>query len=257
MRWLKAVNNSVLLWDAMKYTCSTFPSAGIQLQGKSGYNVPTTHSKADTSLAPHFLFGDSQRMHLEELLNKTHLQWWFTQSLCPRELRQKSQQQLKLQLHWSPQKPSHAEIPDPRLLCLTNSGTFPVYHNCSLVKGLQGYSLSFGFNQLFCSTVKKQFSSWLVAVWGEKKNVFSNWFGYQVQHFRVEVFQWDIHFSIVSPETCRRNEGLLKGLLKCNLSSVPIWISVWWQERLLLLLNEKRINFLTSRCRQNQKLMNL
>lgn len=45
----------------------------------------------------------------------------------------------------------------------------------------------------------------------------------------------------------------IKGPLKCNLSSVPIWISVWWQERLLLLLNEKWINFLTRRCRQNQK----
>lgn len=55
----------------------------------------------------------------------------------------------------------------------------------SLVKGLQGYSLSFGINELCCSTVRKQFSSWLVAVWGKKCLFQLIWVpGYQVQHFK-------------------------------------------------------------------------
>lgn len=43
-------------------TCSSLPSVGTKLQGKSGYNVPATHSKADPSLVPDFLFAESHNV---------------------------------------------------------------------------------------------------------------------------------------------------------------------------------------------------
>lgn len=150
----------------------SFPAAGIKLPGKSGCDVPASHSRAGTILIPDFLFGESLRTCLEKLQNKTRLQWWFRQCLCPTEPRQKIISRLSCSSTEVNRKPPMLRflIPGCTADKFWHFSSISETHNThhSLVRGLQGYSLFFGINQLFCSTVRKQFSSWLVAVWGKK-----------------------------------------------------------------------------------------
>lgn len=151
--------------------CSSFPSVGIKWEGKSGYNVPATHSWADASLVPDFIWWVWEctwRSYWRRPISNDDLY-----SACAWESHDRKVisrlSSISTEVNRSPPMLRYL-IPDCTADKFWHFSSISETHNThhSLMKGLLGYSLSFGIHQLCCSILRKQFSSWLVAVWGKK-----------------------------------------------------------------------------------------
>jgi len=154
-------------------TCSSFLDVEIKLWGKSAYKVPATPSKTDTSLIPDFLFGERLegciwgRNWLRPICNDDYYSACAQQSHDRKTISGLSPNSTEVSRNPPILRQLIPSYTADKFWCFSSVSETHSTHR-GPVKGLQGYSLSFGISQLFCSTVREQFSSWLVAVWGKK-----------------------------------------------------------------------------------------